>query len=224
MTVSPNRLATSPTNEADLRGAFRVESHGPQTVLYRPGEAGDRVFLLKAGRVRLLRVAPNEARAVTSILRAGDVFGDPFRLDSSVSDELAVTASECEIWSMDSREFRQQVETRPALAFEVFRAYAERVRGLQQRVVGLTFREVPARLAETLLELAQAHGEKCPHGGELDLRGVTQQDLADLVGASRSFVSTLVNEMKRDELLGNVGRTLCLRDTTRLKKLASKEK
>ncbi|HVE84467.1 MAG TPA: Crp/Fnr family transcriptional regulator MrpC, partial [Myxococcales bacterium] len=104
------------------------------------------------------------------------------------------------------------------------RAYADRVRGLRQRVLGLTFKEVPARLADTLLALAEAHGERCPHGGETDLRGITQQDLADLVGASRSFVSTLINEMKRDGVLGNVGRILCVRDQKALRKIASKEK
>ena len=70
----------------------------------------------------------------------------------------------------------------------------------------------------------EAHGERCPHGGETDLRGITQQDLADLVGASRSFVSTLINEMKRDGVLGNVGRILCIRDQKALRKIASKEK
>jgi CRP/FNR family transcriptional regulator, cyclic AMP receptor protein len=48
--------------------------------------------------------------------------------------------------------------------------------------------------------------------------------LADLVGASRSFVSTLINEMKRDGVLGNVGRTLCIRDQKALRRGASEEK
>ena len=58
----------------------------------------------------------------------------------------------------------------------------------------------------------------------MDLRGITQQDLADLVGASRSFVSTLINEMKRDGMLGNVGRILCIRDQKALRKIASRVK
>src|SRR5690606_4726792 len=97
-------------------------------------------------------------------------------------------------------------------------------RAMRNRVLGLTFKEVPARLADTLLVLADSHGERCPHGGEYDLRGITQQDLADLVGASRSFVSTLINEMKRDGLLGNVGRILCIRDVRGVRERAAEEK
>ncbi len=100
----------------------------------------------------------------------------------------------------------------------------ERVSQLRRRLLGVTFKEVPARLAETLLQLGENLGERCPHGGEIDLRGVTQQDLADLVGASRSFVSTLINEMKRDGVLGNVGRILCVRDQKALRKIATTEK
>ena len=58
----------------------------------------------------------------------------------------------------------------------------------------------------------------------LCLHGITQQDLADLVGASRSFVSTLINKMKRDALLANQGRLLVLRDEEGLNRVAAREK
>jgi CRP-like cAMP-binding protein len=223
MLVTANRLA--PGQEAvDFRGYFKVETHPHNTVVYKPGDTHDRVFLLKRGRVRLLRVGKNDERSVLAILRAGDLFGELFRPDGSPLEDLAITAGDAEVWSIEGRDFRAQLEARPALAVDVVRAYAERVRGMRRRLLGLTFKEVPARLADTVLALAEQHGERCPHGGETDLRGVTQQDLADLVGASRSFVSTLINEMKRDGALGNVGRTLCIRDQRALRKLASEEK
>jgi len=223
MMVTANKIV--PGNEViDFKGYFKVETYPHNSVIYRPGDSTDRVYLLKTGRVRLMRLGKNSQRSVVSILRAGDLFGELFRPEGSLIEELAVAAGEAEIWSIEGRDFRAQLEARPTLALDVIKAYSERVRGLRQRVLGLTFKEVPARLAETLLILSEAHGERCPHGGETDLRGITQQDLADLVGASRSFVSTLINEMKRDGVLGNVGRILCVRDQKSLRKIASKEK
>ena len=217
--------AMAPTPEAlDFKGYFKVENFPHNAVIYRPGDAQDRVYLLKGGRVRLMRMGRNGARSVVSVLRAGDLFGELFQPDGSVSEELAVASGDVEVWSIEGRDFRSQLEARPALALDVVRAYSERVRNLRKRVIGLTFKEVPARLADTLLTLAESHGERCPHGGETDLKAITQQDLADLVGASRSFVSTLINEMKRDGVLGNVGRILCVRDQRALRKLGSKEK
>ena len=223
MVVAANKMM--PGQEVlDFKGYFKVETFPHNSIIYRPGDSTERVYLLKTGRVRLMRVGKNSSRSVVSILRAGDLFGELFRPEGSAVEELAIASGEAEVWSIEGRDFRAQLEARPPLAIDVIRAYADRVRGLRKRVLGLTFKEVPARLAETLLTLAEAHGERCPHGGETDLRGITQQDLADLVGASRSFVSTLINEMKRDGVLGNVGRILCVRDQKALRKLASKEK
>lgn len=223
MLVTANKMAPGPET-LDFKGYFKVENFPHNAVIYRPGDTHDRVYLLKSGRVRLMRLGKNSARSVVSILRVGDLFGELFRPEGTVVEELAVSSGEIEVWSIEGRDFRAQLEGHPSLALDVIRAYSERVRSLRKRVLGLTFKEVPARLADTLLTLAEAHGERCPHGGETDLKGITQQDLADLVGASRSFVSTLINEMKRDGVLGNVGRILCVRDQKALRKLASREK
>jgi CRP-like cAMP-binding protein len=208
----------------DFRGYFKVEIFPHNAVVYRPGESCDRVCLLKRGRVRLLRTGRNATRSVLAILRAGDLFGELALGDMVASEELAVASGEAEVWSIEGSEFKNLLESRPSLSLDIIRSQNDRIRDMRRRLLGLTFKEVPARLAETLLTLGETLGERCPHGGELDLRGVTQQDLADLVGASRSFVSTLINEMKRDGYLGNVGRVLCIRDQKSLRKIASKEK
>jgi CRP/FNR family transcriptional regulator, cyclic AMP receptor protein len=209
----------------DFRGYFKVDVYPNNAMIYRAGEASDRVFLLKRGRVRLVRQGRDASRSALAILKAGDLFGEMTLGEGGAgSEELAIASGEAEVWSIGGNELKGLLVSRPSLAIDILRAQNDRIRTLRRRLSGVTFKEVPARLAETLLQLGEALGERCPHGGELDLRGVTQQDLADLVGASRSFVSTLINEMKRDGYLGNVGRVLCIRDTKALRKIASKEK
>src|SRR3982750_1862107 len=173
---------------------------------------------------RLLRQGKGKGRSVLAILKPGDLFGEVLRPEGSMMEDLAVSSGKCEVWSIEGRDFRALLEARPALAVDVIRALNERVRQLRQRVLGLTRKDVPARLAEMLIALAQAHGERIAPGNELCLHGITQQDLADLVGASRSFVSTLINKMKRDGLLANQGRLLVLRDEEGLNRVAAREK
>ncbi len=208
----------------EFRGYFKVDTYSHNSVLYRPGDPADKLFLLRSGRVRMLRSGKGTARSVLAILRPGDMFGDVLPQEGASMEEMAVAQGEVEVWSVAGRDFQQLCEGRPALALEMIQGLNDRLRSMRRRVQGLTFKDVPARLAETLLAMAESHGERCPHGGEFDLRQITQQDLADLVGASRSFVSTLINEMKRDGALGNVGRILCIRDQKALRKRASHEK
>jgi CRP-like cAMP-binding protein len=221
MLVASRRVDSGPVPSLVLDGALQTFPH--QAVIYRPGEPLQRAYFVKSGRVRLLHVGRNGRAAVFAILRGGDVFGDVFRPEGFASDEMAVAAGEVSLCVLEGRTLRAQLESEPALGMELVRAYADQVRGLRSRLLGLTFKEVPARLADTLLSVAEAHGERCAHAGETDLRGITQQDLADLVGASRSFVSTLVNELKRQGVLGNVGRVLCIRDQRALRRLATAE-
>jgi CRP/FNR family cyclic AMP-dependent transcriptional regulator len=221
MLVASRRTDAGQAPSLVLDGTLQSFPH--QAVIYRPGEPLQTAYFVKSGRVRLMHVGRNGRAAVFAILRAGDVFGDVFRPEGATSDELAVAAGEVALCVLEGRTLRSQLESEPALGMELVRAYADQVRGLRSRVLGLTFKEVPARLADTLLSVAEAHGERCAHAGETDLRGITQQDLADLVGASRSFVSTLVNELKRQGVLGNVGRVLCIRDQRALRRLAAAE-
>src|SRR6266850_1074908 len=183
-----------PADVVDFRGYFKVETFGHGAVIYRPGLPADKVYLLRSGRVRLLRQGKGKSRSVLAILKPGDLFGEVLRPDGSLMDDLAVSSGKCEVWSIEGRDFRALLEARPA------------------------------RLAEMLISLAQAHGERVAPSNELCLHGITQQDLADLVGASRSFVSTLINKMKRDGLLANQGRLLVLRDEEGLNRVAAREK
>ena len=203
----------------DFQGYFKVEVISPGEVLYRPGAATDKVYLLRSGRVRLLDVGRGRTRSVHAILKPGDLFGEVLRAEGTVLEEIAEASGRCEVWSIESRDFRALLEARPALAVDVVRALGGRVRALQQRVLGLTRKGVPARLAETLISLA---GPADGAGRDRALQGITQQDLADLLGASRSFVSTLINKMKRDGSLASHGRVLVLADEAALAKAAAK--
>ncbi|MGE5047261.1 MAG: Crp/Fnr family transcriptional regulator, partial [Deltaproteobacteria bacterium] len=160
-----------PADVVDFRGYFKVETFGHSAVIYRPGMPADKVYLLRSGRVRLLRQGKGKSRSVLSILKPGDLFGEVLRPDGSLMEELAVSSGKCEVWSIEGRDFRALLEARPALAVDVIRALNERVRQLRQRVLGLTRKDVPARLAEMLIALAQAHGERIAPANELCLHG-----------------------------------------------------
>ncbi len=204
----------------DFRGYFNVENYAANQFIYRSNDASGKLYLLQRGRVRLMRDFSDGYQAVTGFLRAGDLFGELSLDEALLTEETALCATACEVWVMTGGALRSLMETRPSLAIDLLRIQSERLRKARRRINRITFSDVPARLAATLLELGSDLGEPCAHRGQTDLRGVTQQDLADLCGASRSFVSTLINEMKRDGYLGHVGRTLCLRDLDGLRAIA----
>src|SRR5256712_10486804 len=75
----PASPSLPPADVVDFRGYFKVETFGHGAVIYRPGLPADKVYLLRSGRVRLLRQGKGKSRSVLSILKPGDLFGEVLR-------------------------------------------------------------------------------------------------------------------------------------------------
>jgi len=93
MMVAASKVTPNP-EVLDFKGYFKIETFPHNSIIYRPGDTSDRVYLLKTGRVRLMRIGRNSVRSVVSILRPGDLFGELFRPDGTTIEELAVAAGE----------------------------------------------------------------------------------------------------------------------------------
>src|SRR5579863_2415911 len=113
--ATATRSQPSGTEDAALNGPFQAESYANGEVIYRPGDGADRIYLVKHGRVRLLRQGRGSQRALLAILRDGDLFGEILRPPETLMEELAVAAGPAEVWSIGSRDFRSLLESRPGL-------------------------------------------------------------------------------------------------------------
>ncbi len=111
------------------------------------------------------------------------------------------------------------LDLKPTLAFRVLQNLGEQKRVLERKIAGFVFKDVPARLAEALLELGESYGQPCAHGLALELV-ITQQDLADLVGATRSVVNATLKPFQRRGLIYPRRNVLCFTDRDGLRRLA----
>ena len=116
--------------------------------------------------------------------------------------------------------FEPLLRRHPDLAYSVVQELEDRQRRLVRRLEALVFKDVRARVAETLLELTREHGEPCAHGFAIDVR-MSQEDLAELVGASRQMVNRVLGELQRRLYVQRMGRVLCVLHRDRLERLAS---
>jgi CRP-like cAMP-binding protein len=207
----PPRSPSAVVSPSDYDGHLKSVTYGEGATIFKDTDRPARLFLIRSGRVRLLRDG-----AVVAILGAGDVLGDLYHREGSVMGFTALADHESELLVATPAVF----QNRPDFALEFMAGYTNVTRSLLQRLGSNATKESPAKLAEILLQLADEHGNKCQHKGEIDLEGIAQQDLAQMIGATRSFVSTLINEMKRDGLLGNEGRVLCILNRRKLMQVA----
>mgnify|MGYP000916879659 CR=1 FL=1 len=210
-------LDTIPESELlAFERSSRVETYARRHTLLLSDD-GSRVWIVLEGGVKLCRISMLGQRLVEALLEPGDPFG---RLSNGGAPirYVAETLEKSRIASLPRSSFEDLLRRHPDLAYAVVQTLEDRQRKLVRRIEGLVFKDVRARVAETLLELVREHQGPCAHGFAVDVR-ITQQDLAELVGASRQMVNRVLGELSRELYLHRTGRVICILHRERLERL-----
>lgn len=155
-------------------------------LLYAPGETGEALFILKAGHVRLYRLAADGRKLVLATLAPGTVFGEMAVVGQSMTDSFAEAIDECVVCIMSRVDIEQVMLEYPSVAVQMVRLLSSRLHEAEDKLEQMAFTPVPERVARLLLTLAQ--------GGEV--AGYSHQELADMIGTSRETVSRALVELK----------------------------
>lgn len=188
--LSPENIAEWRRRAPSLREADVADGE----TLYRQGEAPGFLYGLTRGVVRLSHVAESGAQITLAIAKTGDLFGSAS--PGGASAHAASAIGEARVLMLAPPDVERLVATSPSFS-SLLRAGLEASRDrAERRLIDRQTKTVAARLIETLAELARAFGAPCPHGYSLEIR-LTQQDIADLVHASRPVVTRIMNELRR---------------------------
>jgi CRP-like cAMP-binding protein len=114
------------------------------------------------------------------------------------------------VWRVSLNEFRALLANHPSFSLGYIAMLTKRQRQMQRRLEGFAFKRTEVRLAEAFRELSGGFATRCEHGFGQHLR-LTQQELADLVGASRPVVSTILNRLRDQGVLGYNREYVCVR-------------
>jgi CRP-like cAMP-binding protein len=210
-------------DEAD-RGALLSAGHPRH---YRVGESifvmgdpGSFVVVIIEGRVKVFAPSAPGTETVLSLLGPGDLVGEL----SAVEDEptprmatvVALDAVVCRV--VRAGEFRSLVAGRPGIALELLHMIAARLRTSDRRRVEFGAYGTTRRVARLLVDLA-ADGR--PSGTTVVLRsGLTQDDLAGMVGASRESVARALATLRTLGFVSTGRREVAVLDLTALRGFA----
>jgi CRP/FNR family cyclic AMP-dependent transcriptional regulator len=189
--------------------AARVVAVRHRGTIYRQGEPAGAVYCVLGGQVTIARTNAEGAILTTAVLGAGDFFGAALG-GAAETDDTARAKGAVSLWRAPIGEFRRLLRTHPDASLEFVALQARRQRQMERRLEGFAFKRVEARLAETFRELSGGFAMRCEHGFGQHLR-LSQQELADLVGASRPVVSTILNRLRDKGVLGYNREYVCVR-------------
>jgi CRP-like cAMP-binding protein len=196
----------------------RVDFPRGHTV-FTQGEPGDRLYIIISGKVKLGRRSSDGRQNILAVMGPSDMFGELSIFDPGPRTSFATTITNVHAVSMDRDALRAWIKDRPEIAEQLLRVLARRLRRTNDNLADLIFTDVPGRVANQLLLLAQRFGTR--EGGALRVtHDLTQQEIAQLVGASRETVNkALVDFAQRGWIRWN-GKSVLICDSKGLSRRA----
>lgn len=185
------------------------------TMIFHKDQAGDALYVIESGRVRIFLPTESGTELTVEVSGPGDVFGELSLLDGRPRSASAETLEDTTVFTMTRDEFKAHLTATPQLAIAIIELLSMRLRHVTEYAESLAHLDVHARLARTLLEMADRYGVK-RNGVEIDF-DLTQADLATMVGATRERVNRALAAFRAQGLLELRGRKIALLDTTRLR-------
>jgi len=198
--------------------SLRVVNLPDKASVYRQGERCADVYAIARGHIKLTRVSAAGMAHTMIILPAGDVCGAPLTGEPIPRvPDTATTKGAAELYRIPVRELMAAVATDTELAEFIIQRLAKRQGFLERRVEQLLNRDVSGRVVAILFELTGSYGGRCAHGHEIDVR-LTQQELAEMTGASRPTVSTVLNRLRDKGIISYTRHYICIESLRALEK------
>ena len=177
--------------ELDVVRAVSVEKSYPRSaVVLTEGEMGDSLYMIQTGKVKVFIGDEDGREIILKILGPGDFFGEMSMIDKQPRSASVTTLEASTFHILSHAAFEKCTEQAPRIANMVMRVLATRVREADRKIGTLALMDVYGRVASTLLELAVYNNGKLMVGEKL-----SQQDLANMVGASREMVNRILKDL-----------------------------
>jgi CRP/FNR family cyclic AMP-dependent transcriptional regulator len=183
-------------------GKTILEFHKNQHVFVQ-GDAADTVFYLQKGKIKLTVTSEQGKEAVVAILEPGQFFGEgclnghPLRLATTTAMEDSL------ITAITKKAMIAVLHDQPAFS-EMFMSYLlNRNSRIEEDLIDQLFNSSERRLARLLLLLANFGKEGTP----LTINpNISQETLAEMIGATRSRVSFFLNKFRKLGLISYNGK------------------
>ena len=188
-------------------------------VLFNEGDTGDQLYVVIEGKIKLGRTSPDGRENLLAILGPGQMFGELSLFDPGPRSATATAVTDVELKALSHDALGPVLVDYPDVARALLHQLANRLRRTNEIVGDLVFSDVPGRVAKALLDLASRFGRRADDGIHVN-HDLTQEELAQLVGASRETVNKALADFASRGWLRLEPRSVVILDLERLQKRA----
>jgi hypothetical protein len=185
---APLFTALDDASAATLRESMTQVKVSKGQTLFKEGDAGDRLFVVVEGKLKLGTSSGDGRENLLSILGPGDMFGELSLFDPGPRTATATAVTDARVLALANDQVIGWVTAHPQVSLQLLKRLARRLRRTNEVLADLVFADVPGRVAKAIMDLGERFGTKKDDGLHVN-HELTQEELAQLVGASRETVN-----------------------------------
>jgi CRP-like cAMP-binding protein len=199
---------------------FRERGYTPGEPIYHAGEEATHLYVVAAGKIKLVRHTLSGQDVLLDILTPGDYFGALPALGETRYPDSAEAQTACCALAVSAADFGDILQRHPTVALPLLEMTAARLREAQETIRQLSAHSAEQRVAATLLKL----GDKLGQQREDDLliqMPLSRQDVADMTGSTVETASRILSSFRKRGLIRSGRQWIALRDPAALRALAT---
>jgi CRP/FNR family transcriptional regulator len=151
-------------------------------VIFCEHEPGKELYIIQAGKVKISKIVDNN-EVMLAVLQTGDIFGEMAILDNKPRSANAVAFGFTDVLAINKANFEGMVKAQPQLASRLITLLSERIWIAYKQLANLMLKDPQARIADTLLTLAEKNRAKIAPKTVYDFE-ISVKDLLKMVGLS----------------------------------------
>ncbi|MEO1262125.1 MAG: Crp/Fnr family transcriptional regulator [Bacteroidota bacterium] len=200
----------------NLQAAIQVQKVSRYSSLYELGDPSEKIFFLLNGTVKTCTISNDGREVIKTVLHPVSMFGELGLVGEKHRHESAIALNKDVIFcTISVTEFHSLMRSNHSLCLKILNLVGKRLLKVEQKLESLIFKDARARIIDFLKESANKRGRKV--GYEMLFKHcLTQQDIANLTGTSRQTVTSVLNDLRKDNLIYFNRNTILIRDMGKL--------
>jgi CRP/FNR family transcriptional regulator/CRP/FNR family cyclic AMP-dependent transcriptional regulator len=205
-----------------LRPAVRMRSFAKDSHLFREGDPGSHLYLVKSGQVKIVQVGAGGGEIVFAVVGPGEVLGELSLFEAEgerSADAVALEPTECALLARDP--VNAFLLAHPMLLLRLISSLVGYIQRKDRAMAEVAFLDIPGRIAQRLVDLAESRGERSGEGVVIRIP-LSQRTLAGMVGASRENVNRALHRFVELGYISQTRGTITVLKPDELRKRASR--
>ncbi len=206
-----------PTKTPGLEEAHSPNIFKKDEYIYFPDQPSLNIYMIAEGRVKIGSYLDDGKEIIKAILGKGEIFGElALAGEEKRSDFAQAMDGATRVCPMTIEGLKELMVDNQQLSLKIFKIMGFRMRKMERRIEALVFKDARSRIVDFLKEMAEEKGQKV--GFETMIKNhLTHKDIASLTGTSRQTVTTILNELREDNIINFDRRRILIRDMDKLK-------